>query len=417
MTYSFSGPRSNFLSALAFISLLIYSLAPGIMKLTGNQAFFLFGYLNLAIFIKVTSNNFVIKRLIPIKILFIIFIFYGLFITVININYGFAEAKPAAIGFATFMMPLIMSLFCGVSSVIALLRLLPWIGLVHGLIAFLIYPFFPFSDMIGNYLNPLLDGVMAFRLASVSGSLSFSSLMAISFAVCVIKIGAQYEKRYILASISFILLVSLILSIQRSMWLAVIIFIIYAVAYGYIRKVFLIFSLIFLSSILFFIVNQYEGILYTFSDLITSRILSIVSNADDSAFGERAQQWVGVFRNIVELPFGAGVGQIGQANREGQFINGLTGIPDGDYFRIISEFGPLGLLLVVLIIMLTTSRAMKTLAKRDVDRVIHAAAAVLCILVFQGIGSNMTELYFVNFIFFAIFSNFDQINRTLYRSR
>lgn len=392
----------------SFLLILFFSLIPGIVKLTGNQAFFIIGYVSLAVFLSITTDRLKFKKLNLSKLAVVIFLFYGLTISIINSIFIGINDESIVIGIAIFILPIVMAILCDGVSTIRLLKLLPLVGIFHALLALVIYPYLPFSTLFGDFFTPILEGVMAFRMASVSGSLAFASLMATSFAVCVIKsrFSSDNKNFYFIASIIF--LISLILSLQRSMWLAILIFMVYAVFNNFIRKTTFTLALISIIIAVTIFLAQFNDLLSSFLDLIIERIFSITSQTDDSPIGERVDQWIGVIKNIEALPFGAGVGQLGQANREGPFSTGLSGIPDGDYFRMISEYGPLGIILVFIILLKVVS-ALNVLVSKKKEWYSYAAASILCILALQGIGSNITELYFVNFLFFSVILNFKQI--------
>jgi hypothetical protein len=384
--------------------LLTFSLAPGLVKVTGDQTFFAIGYLCLATLIAFSSRPTIRDLVSAPKLIAIGIIIYGLILTTINSLLFDINESSIVIGVVVFILPILLSVLCNSFVAIVLLNMLPWIGLVHAIIALLIYPYLPFSSLFGDLFTPLQEGVMAFRLASVSGSLAFSSLMATSFAVCIIRRHKESELKNIFTAVAIILSLCLILSLQRSMWLITIPFIIYALSFGYITIKSVIIVSLSLVIAMFFALSQFGDLLSTFTDLAGDRMLSITSKTDDSPVGERLNQWLGAFANIQELPLGAGIGQLGQANRDGPFPSGLLSIPDGDYFRIVSEYGPYGLILIILIIAQILF-SLKILSKRNSLWSEHAFAVVLLILFFQGVGSNMTELYFVNFLFFVILLN------------
>ena len=400
--FPFIGERT--INVIKFISLCLYSFAPAGAKILQNKYIFLLGFLFALIFIFCSAKGKFNFYLNPIKIFGGIFIFYGLLLSGMLSHLDLVDNESIYIGIAMYLIPLGLSLFSGPTAVESLLIFLPWVGFLHGVVAIALYPSLPISSWIGDIALALQDGVMAFRLSSVSGSLAFSSLMAVSYVVTLLGSGVKGKRGYIFGLMAVFFLMCTFLALQRSMWIAVILFTLYAFFRGYLHWVLVCKALLIMGLVLF-ILNLNMGYLFdVFSDLIKEKMFSINNASDGSAIGERLNQWFGVVDNIQEFPLGSGIGQIGQASRDHIFMNSLVGIPDGDFFRIISEYGPAGFCLVVIIIIRFID-SIRLLLRRTALRGRAALYSAFCVLFIQAIGSNMTELYFINFIFFVMLMN------------
>ena len=391
-------------AAIKFISLFLYSFAPAGAKLLENQNIFILGYLFAVVFIFFSAKGKFNLYLSPIRIFGVIFICYGLFLSGVLSLKDLVSEESIYVGIAMFLIPLGLSLLSGPATLESLLYLLPWVGFLHGVVAIALYPLLPISSWLGDLILPLQDGVMAFRLSSVSGSLAFSSLMAVSYVIALLGSSTKGKRGYIFSLMAAFFLACTFLSLQRSMWIAVTLFTLYAFFHGYLPWI-LVLKATLIMGIALLILNLNMGYLFdVFLELIKEKIFSINNSLDDSAIGERLNQWFGLINNIYEFPLGSGIGQIGQASRDHIFMNSLIGIPDGDFFRIISEYGPVGFCLVAIIIARLID-SIHMLFKRTTLRGNAALYSVFCVLVIQAIGSNMTELYFINFIFFVLLLN------------
>ena len=314
------------------------------------------------------------------------------------------------IGFFTFYAPLFLCAISSNNKIDNFLSYFIFISITQIGIAFLIYPVNPISSL--SFINELslllLDGAAALRLASVSGSLAFSGVAIVGLSFCCFdpRPVVLFSKRHLLKLLIFnIFLASAILSLQRSIWVTILV-VLYA-------KFFLehqslrgkIFNFIFICLITLFILLPILWSHENLYQLSSDRFFSFLRHGGINAIGERNEQWALAVENFLQRPYlGWGIGQIGQSARNHQDEGGISYlIPDGDYFRIISEFGISGLILI-LFIAKTLLHSLKTLffTSGEVCILKKYSLAYIC-LSMQMIGSNVTEFYFINTVYWALF--------------
>jgi hypothetical protein len=369
------------------ICFLFYSLAPGFSKLYTAPEFFLVGLTAPALLLP--DINSTIQRAIKNK-------YYALLIILILLMpitslylylAGELNGGTFLIGFFTFYTPLFI------------------IG-----IAFLIYPLSPIysSPLINELSMVFLDGAAALRLASISGSLAFSGVAIVGLSFCCFdpRPVALLSKRNFLKLLIFnIFLVSAFLSLQRSIWVAIFIVLCAKFFLGRQSLSNKICNFIFTSVIT---LSIFLSILWSHEDLYQlsgDRFFSFIRTGGLDAVSERNEQWALAIENFLQRPyFGWGIGQIGQSARNYQNESGMGYLtPDGDYFRIISEFGVSGIILI-LFIAKTFLHSLKNLFLTNEEMCIlkKYSLAYIC-LSFQMIGSNVTEFYFINTVYWALF--------------
>ena len=122
------------------------------------------------------------------------------------------------------------------------------------------------------------------------------------------------------------------------------------------------------------------------------------------------------FQNVINYPLGTGVGQVGQVARVGGW-SVFKACADGDYPRIFSETGiPGGLFYVFLFI---TAGLLYIRSKFD-NKAVKTGFFVFLGVSAQMIGSNVTEFYFVNFLYWMfigyMFSDIRTENSKMYIS-
>lgn len=255
------------------------------------------------------------------------------------------------------------------------------VAFVHAVIGILLYPVFGFTILPPFISEVLLEGVMIGRMSSVSGSLGFGCMLMVT-SIC-----AFYYKKH-LFFLLFILCV--IFSLQRSAWLATIFgLLLYMVYEMKKRKNLFVFKYLLVGGIVILVMMQFVDNLGISFEYVTDKFQSI-----GSAANERSGLWLSGIENFKSYPLGTGVGQVGQVARFES--TSFLSVPDGDYFRILSEFGIsffffyLPLMLFIISLLFHSS----VLDKREL--------CVLSIVIgfsFQMIGSNVTEFYYNNLIY------------------
>jgi hypothetical protein len=130
------------------------------------------------------------------------------------------------------------------------------------------------------------------------------------------------------------------------------------------------------------------------------RVDSLTSRYEDQlgeqAIGERQSQWEDGLDNMIKYPFGTGVGQVGQVSRVGSGWSPFNPCADGDYPRIFSETGVPGLLFYLFLFFMAGT--LFFYSKLDL-KAVKTGLFVFIGISAQMIGSNVTEFFFVNFLY------------------
>ena len=387
--------------------LILYSLSPGFSKIFDNQIWFLIGLLFFLAYIYYWNNS--NKYINYVNFIIYIFIGYAILISLALVLLGLNSVESFFLGMATFLTPIIIVSIVAADRLSNFFHDLLYVCVVNAFIALLIYPlwsdYFPF---ISELAAPLLNGTAAYRLSSVSGSLAMSPLMIIGYGVAMRyymgDVRLFSKEGFIFLLLSAIFFCSAMLTLQRSAWVSLAIISTACFIFGSHKK-----SIIFVSVLVFIalflglslsMINIFPG---DFSDLLSERLGSI-GVGNNSAVSERMDQWRNVIINLENRPLGYGLGQVGQSVRFLDSSSSVLPIYDGDYFRIISEYSFFGFMLVCLIIA-TPFRYLYISKKKDdiYQKLYYKISASIALAVgFQCIGTNITELYFVNSVFWVL---------------
>jgi len=193
------------------------------------------------------------------------------------------------------------------------------------------------------------------------------------------------------------------LSLQRSAWLAALLAILVSTAVnfrsiGY-KKI---------STIVVFVGLLVSVLIHLGSNEDFDILFSRFSEFGKEAASERSSQWIGGIKNFIAFPQGAGVGQVGQISARHENNPLLNLVPDGDFIRIISEIGLPGLLFY-LFVFIFLFYSLSTLKSNDTKKIIVLSLVLGYSL--QMVGSNITEFYFTNFIYWIFIGYFFNLIR------
>jgi hypothetical protein len=390
--------------------LLAYSLAPGLSKVTGNEVWFGMGLLAATGYF---LNAFELPRrrtpgmAITLATL-VAFLAYALVLGFVLWVTGDIHERGLVIGSMVFLLPLLLGVMCSATTRERLLQDLPAIATVHALIALAIYP--PTRPPLGwvdAIADPILEGTFAFRMASVSGSLAFATMMTVALGVVAsewISTPADRRVRWVLHAQLVLFTVCAFLTLQRAAWVAIVLIFLAAWIGARGRRLGLL-ALVAVTTAPFvaalFMISDAGDLL----DLLITRLDTLLGSSEEGAVAERAGQWLNAWLNVQRMPLGFGPGQVGQPVRD--VDTPLEGLPvvDGDYFRIVSEYGVMGVALVLLIgctalvAVHLSLRLGHAQADRRRDALLAVAFVAVCI---QGLGTNVTELFFVSSLFWAL---------------
>lgn len=378
-----------------------YSLSPGLAKILDEKNFFIIGLLFLTIYFLPTLK---IRKSFDFIYLYFILI-YSLGISFILIYFDISNFDSFIFGFFQFFYPFLLILISETDRIKSFLMQVPLVGLFHLILAVFIFPITLLDNSLLVFLSEkLVESAAAYRLASVSGSLTFSALMFGGLALSGLTIFNKKSSllRYKILFVFFAL--GCVFSLQRAVWVScslLFLLIIFIDKSSRIKSFcYLGGGLLFVILILIFIDND------VMSELILDRLISIYSSSEgESAIGERTGQWYNVLTNLNNFPLGSGIGQIGQSARSAldSAPTNFKYIVDGDYFRIISEFGLLGLYFPFIIVWLNSLFLYCIFFNKSKIDGDHKFFGILFLgLSIQLLGTNISEMYFVNVIYFSV---------------
>ena len=371
-----------------FILLLIYSILPGVYKILDNQLIML-GSIPILLYVAIDIRHEV--KLYRYDSFFLFFLLYILFQTFFLFFSPLTNKIGMAMGIYMNFFPMV-GYFVGKSIKFEnLSNILLKIILFHCILGIILYPPFRITNVYTPIVSVLKEGVAISRMSSVSGSLGFGNLLMIGFIISIF-----LNKKYLP-----FMIIGLFFSSQRSAWLGGIFGLLLYFIYLFRNKkitslllTFCILAIFFVSTVI--IVEQYSQFDLSYS---ISRIESI----KDASY-ERINQWENGISNFINYPIGVGVGQAGQfAARYESAVSNFKAIPDSDYLRSLSEYGFAGGLFFIYVI---TIYIFSFFFLQFKNKEFIALFALMGGQLIQMIGSNISEFYFTNFIFWIIIGYF-----------
>lgn len=380
-----------------FWLLLTYSLLPGISKILGQQLVMLGA---IPIIVLIISRNRTSISFYRIDLIFIFFIAYLFLLTCLCFTVIPSNKLGVCMAIFLNILPMLGYLYSRQLSFDDLCDILIKIISIHCVIAILLYPPFGIVSQSSPFVEPIMEGVAFGRMASVSGSLGFGNLIMTGTLIAIFK-----ERRYLP-----LIIFCWLFSGQRSAWLGgvfgILIMLYYNLKNG---KLFATLKYIFLfvvfASALYVIVSS---VLKIDLDFIFGRMAEF-----GDATSERDEQWVNGWNNFKDIPIGGGPGQVGQvASRyDGGGMLDLKVVPDGDYFRVLSEYGIGGLFFYLGVLFSFLISLMLKVHNVNYRLVI----AIVGGNILQMIGSNITEFYFTNLIYWMILGYFFLVVNSLFK--
>lgn len=365
------------------IGLLFFSLLPGAVKLFGAQFLFL---LNIPVVLLLFFLKDQKAKCYKIDIVFFLFFLFVCAQTLVWTFLPFVNTLGLFMGFYMYIFPMVGFFLSRKFSLSVYLQALVVVCLVHAVIGIMIYPMFGLGKFLGDFASKLREGTGIIRMGSVSGSLGFGNLMLVGF------ISSLALKKM---KLCFLFFFCIICSMQRSAWLSGIFSLLTAFILLFnIQKGLRMILAFFIACASFLFIFQNE-----FSETLFSRLGEVGSNAA----GERSGQWNGGIENFFKYPFGSGAGQVGQVGTRYENNDNFNKVPDGDFFRILSETGLVGAIFYIFLFLLLV------LCISNINNLSYNNK-FMCILLFaysiQMIGSNITEFYFTNFIYWIFIGFF-----------
>ncbi|EKO3878688.1 O-antigen ligase family protein [Vibrio metschnikovii] len=370
--------------------LLIYSLLPGFAKIFGTNVFFGFNIFIWMLFfrnVKLSKNE------------LFVFLIVFIYVTIQTYQSILVNDKFQLFAFLeslyVWIIPFMAFFLAKKYSVEAIFNSLVYVGLCHAIIGLITYPLFPLPSFLSSLSDTLRDGVAFMRMSSVAGSLIFGVIISSSInALLYLRYCNQIGfKKFII--FFTILALAGFLSLQRSCWLSILVGITF---YSFFK---LNASLIFYP---FVIVIVFSSVAFVdrnlrLDEFILDRVGTLFSKSN-SPIDERFQIWVDGLYYLSENPFGYGIGQLGQFGFKNEIVLPFY-ITDGDYVKWAVELGLLGLLFFVSFVLYFV------IARIFIGKFLLSKKGILHIVIIVGflvqmIGSNLSEFYYANFIFWFV---------------
>lgn len=374
---------SSIKKIIFFILFLLYSFLPGIYKILGNQMIMLFSIPIVLILLYLTRKSY---KPLKIDIVFIIFFCYVILQSILWMCSPWVNRIGILMGMYLNIFPMLGFFISRGIEFKVFKSIILNIVLIHCILGIILYPFFRIVDAGSPLVKSLTEGVAYGRMSGISGSLIFGNLIMIGF------IMSFFTKKMFLPLITFCLL----FNAQRSAWLAaassILIYLLYLLKNLRIKKI--------LTYTIFILVFVIIGI-SLISNYINFDIDFMLSRLDSvgNASSERQDQWVSGLKNFISYPLGTGVGQVGHVAARFEGASSIYNIvPDGDYFRILSEYGMIGGLFYMFVIL---SVFLSFIFIKKMDKIV--VLALITGYLIQMVGSNISEFYFTNFVYWFIF--------------
>ena len=374
---------SSIKKIIFFILFLLYSFLPGIYKILGNQMIMLFSIPIVLILLYLTRKSY---KPLKIDVVFIIFFCYVILQSIFWMCSPWVNMIGILMGMYLNIFPMLGFFISRGIEFKVFKSIILNIVLIHCILGIILYPFFRIVDAGSPLVKSLTEGVAYGRMSGISGSLIFGNLIMIGF------IMSFFTKKMFLPLITFCLL----FNAQRSAWLAaassILIYLLYLLKNLRIKKI--------LTYTIFILVFVIIGI-SLISNYINFDIDFMLSRLDSvgNASSERQDQWVSGLNNFISYPLGTGVGQVGHVAARFEGASSIYNIvPDGDYFRILSEYGMIGGLFYMFVIL---SVFLSFIFIKKMDKIV--VLALITGYLIQMVGSNISEFYFTNFVYWFIF--------------
>lgn len=378
-------------------TLLLYSILPAFAKISEMSLFYAF-YIPLLGILYWTYHKqqlLLYKADIPFLLMFSITVIYiPISISILHT----ASFTSVFFSMIMFLLPMTGYFFSRLITINIFSKSVIFVGLIHAILGILMYGFIQFPTSIEGSIRLIKDGTMAFRMSSVSGSLGLGSLMLASLPFALTILLKKKNRVNIISTL--LLFIALIFTMQRSAWLGaslyfLLVFIYININKNSVRSKKNIYLFVFVLFVIGISISHYID-LHTLKFII-SRIGSL-SGVGENPITERSSMWIAGIENFLQVPSGIGLGTSGQAARVSGFISNYHGVPDGDYFRILSELG-IGALFFYSYLFASILIYFFKLQNMRIDR--FSVYLVVVGLSINMIGSDTTEFYFVNFLYWS----------------
>lgn len=376
-----------------FLSLLAYSLLPGVAKILDRSFLFAGNLLVIAVLLyRAPPLRWTTKD----KPVLLFLAWTALYLPIAYLIVPGADGGLLLLGAYLFLVPTAGYAIARAYPLPQVTTALAGVGLCHVVIGVLTYGLLPLPDWAAR----VREGTMVFRMSSVSGSLAFSGLAVVTF---VFLLGlwaeeARGARKILWGLLAILAFAGVILSLQRAAWLAAAAAVVSLAMTGGNRARR---AAARIGAVAVLVAVAAWPLMETLVDvsLMQQRVESLVdTRSEEGAVGERSGMWRASLGHVASVPTGLGLGQVGQATRVLDRETEYAVVVDGDYFKIAAECGIPG---VVFLVYLLARVAVSFRAGARSTSAGIARSALLALLI-QMVGSNVSELYFTNFVLWML---------------
>lgn len=274
---------------------------------------------------------------------------------------------------------------------------------IIGLFLYFASPYF-YIDYLGKtqlYFNSSIY-TEKMRMASVIGSTGVGNISAYSIPLIFLLYEKKKIKNYYFFLMLIVFILSVILSFQRGAWAGSIFalgiaFLYYLSGVKYDLNRLLYIPLVVF--ILYIIVVIYIPTIVS-PDWLSQRL----NTFNYIAITERSYQWLFAIEKFYEQPTGYGIG----SHCHRAIAHGHIAIPDGNYFRMLIEYGFVGFTLFVCLL----SRAIFVLYRKNIYML-----ASLMVFVVQALGSNVIDFPYLGcFFWFILGCSYNELRLSRFES-
>jgi hypothetical protein len=251
-----------------------------------------------------------------------------------------------------------------------------------------IHPDIYFSFLQLNVLDEINLDYVDFipRFFGIYGnSMIIGCLSSLSVVFCLYKIG-DFNYKYYKYLLAFSIVCSII-SMQRASWVVTFFSIIF---YLFLNRKY--FSILLVSTLFGGIIFlTYFFLEFYFADSNLASYLFQRFTSLNDAVDERNHQWYYALNKFIEYPFGFGLGTF---SHKAVILHGDNAATDGNFWRILVEYGIFGVLVYVYVLF---SILIKAIHRKE-----FLILQLLIVFLFLSVGTNVMDLYYTSYLFYII---------------
>lgn len=381
------------LNALSFLFIFFDFIRPGVFA---SLLMMVLVFLDIK-YIKVMSRG--INSVFTILFLITIFSGFSYLIT------GFGNVSLYFYGVSYNIMPMVMYFVGSISARKGNSKIIKYLLISNFLIVgigVILYYFEPDFYKVGYISKLVAAGVVTgtyYRFPSYVSSLAVGNLTVASIPL-LFMVRESLSRKVFFTFLGFFIFGS-ILTMQRSSFVMLIFVILVSITIQISKKkdfMKYLKILVGVSMVLIFLLFIYQNVLTDTQQLIFERRVSNLS----SAIGERSNQWESAIDIVSRYPLGTGIGSVGH---KAAFAGVQGAVADGNYFRILAEVGIHGLIIFLVL----NGLVMLRIGTRN-----KFLFLALLVYLFQAIGTNVFDIYYISFIYWFILGYSANFNNNIF---